>query len=84
MVDLAAGHATRIDVAGARGSDFTAIARRADGKLMLGSADGPSTCLTSRRAPPPPSPNGTRSSHAWIRLQHKEIRPSSWTAAKPR
>ncbi|MDA3641318.1 hypothetical protein PFJ02_16045 [Mycobacterium xenopi] len=40
VVDLAAGHATRIDVAGARGSDFTAIARRADGKLMLGSADG--------------------------------------------
>ncbi|KMV21971.1 hypothetical protein [Mycobacterium heckeshornense] len=40
VVDLAAGHATRIDIAGAHGSEFTAIARRADGKLVVGSADG--------------------------------------------
>ncbi|WP_372506529.1 hypothetical protein [Mycobacterium noviomagense] len=39
-VDLSAGHATRVDVDGAPDTDFTAIARRADGKLMLGSADG--------------------------------------------
>lgn len=37
-VDLAGGRATRVNVAA--GVDFTAIARRADGKLVLGSADG--------------------------------------------
>ncbi|MEE3062501.1 MAG: hypothetical protein VYA67_00850 [Actinomycetota bacterium] len=39
-LDLAGGHTTRVDVADSAGVDFTAIARRADGKLMLGSADG--------------------------------------------
>lgn len=40
VVDLSADHAVRVDVDGAPDTDFTAIARRADGKLMLGSADG--------------------------------------------
>jgi hypothetical protein len=40
VVDLATGSATRVQVADAGQTDFTAIARRADGKLMLGSADG--------------------------------------------
>ena len=38
--DVAAGTATRIDVDGQQATDFTAIARRADGRLVLGSADG--------------------------------------------
>jgi hypothetical protein len=40
VVDLAAGRAARVGVADAAGTDFTAIARRSDGKLVLGSADG--------------------------------------------
>ncbi|WP_373425067.1 YncE family protein [Mycobacterium simiae] len=39
-VDLSGGGIAYIRVAGAAGTDFTAIARRADGKLVLGSADG--------------------------------------------
>jgi DNA-binding beta-propeller fold protein YncE len=39
-VDLAGGTATRTGIAGAENTDFTAIARRADGRLVLGSADG--------------------------------------------
>ena len=39
-VDLRAATATRVGVEGQSGTDFTAIARRADGKLALGSADG--------------------------------------------
>jgi DNA-binding beta-propeller fold protein YncE len=39
-VDLAAGTAARVDIADEQSADFTAIARRADGKLVLGSATG--------------------------------------------
>ena len=39
-VDIRAGTATKVDIEGQSGADFTAIARRADGKLVLGSADG--------------------------------------------
>lgn len=39
-VDLAAGTATRTQVEQAAGADFIAIARRADGRLVLGSSDG--------------------------------------------
>ncbi len=39
-VDLATGNAARVDVSEESGTDFTAIARRADGRLVLGSADG--------------------------------------------
>jgi sugar lactone lactonase YvrE len=39
-VGVDAGAVTRIDVDGARDTDFTAIARRGDGNLALGSADG--------------------------------------------
>jgi len=39
-VDVAAGTVTRLDVDGAKDTDFTAIAHRDDGKLALGSADG--------------------------------------------
>jgi hypothetical protein len=46
-IDLRAGTAGRVDVEGQRGTDFTAIARRADGKLVLGSADGAVYTLSS-------------------------------------
>ena len=40
MVHLAAGDTEQVRVADAANTDFTAIARRADGKVELGSADG--------------------------------------------
>jgi hypothetical protein len=46
-VDIRAGTASRVDVDGQSGTDFTAIARRADGKLVLGSADGAVYTLSS-------------------------------------
>jgi DNA-binding beta-propeller fold protein YncE len=49
-IDLRAGTASRVDVEGQRGTDFTAIARRADGKLVLGSADGEVSTLSSDSA----------------------------------
>jgi hypothetical protein len=39
-VDLAVGHATRVSPRDAEHVDFTAITRRADGTLVLGTADG--------------------------------------------
>jgi len=47
LVDLATGHTARVDVAEAQQTQFTAIARRADGKLVLGSADGAVYTLAS-------------------------------------
>jgi DNA-binding beta-propeller fold protein YncE len=49
-VDLRAGTADRVDIEGQQGTDFTAIARRADGKLVLGSADGAVYTLSSDTA----------------------------------
>jgi outer membrane protein assembly factor BamB len=49
-VDLRAGTADRVDVEGQQGTEFTAIARRADGKLVLGSADGAVFTLSSENA----------------------------------
>jgi outer membrane protein assembly factor BamB len=46
-IDLRAATAGRVDVEGQRGTDFTAIARRPDGKLVLGSADGAVYTLSS-------------------------------------
>ena len=46
-IDLRAGTASQVDVEGQRDTDFTAIARRADGKLALGSADGAVYTLSS-------------------------------------
>lgn len=40
VLDVSTGRTTRVDVGGAQGVDFTAIAQRADGRLVLGSADG--------------------------------------------
>ena len=46
-VDLSAGRVAPVTVADAAHADFTAIARRADGKLVLGSADGAVYTLAS-------------------------------------
>jgi DNA-binding beta-propeller fold protein YncE len=46
-IDLRAGTASQVDVEGQRDTDFTAIARRADAKLVLGSADGAVYTLSS-------------------------------------
>ena len=47
-VDLSAGEATRVPVANAQQIDFTAVAQRADGTLVLGTADGAVYTFASR------------------------------------
>jgi DNA-binding beta-propeller fold protein YncE len=49
-VDVATGTVTRLDVDGAHDTDFTAIAHRADGKVVLGSATGAVYTLSSDTA----------------------------------
>ncbi|MDX1886709.1 hypothetical protein SBI63_25465 [Mycolicibacterium sp. 120270] len=46
-IDIAQGRASRVPVDGHDRTEFTAIARRADGKLVLGSADGAVYTLSS-------------------------------------
>lgn len=53
VVDLSTGHAAHVSVAEAQQTQFTAIARRADGTLVLGSADGAVYILASE------TPSGT-------------------------
>lgn len=48
-VDLSSGRLAQVNVANAEQIDFTAVARRADGKLVLGSADGAVYTLDSDR-----------------------------------
>ncbi|MCV7346379.1 hypothetical protein BST42_26160 [Mycolicibacterium rhodesiae] len=49
-VDLAAGTASPVSINDETDTDFTAIARRADGRLVLGSADGTAYTLGSDTA----------------------------------
>jgi DNA-binding beta-propeller fold protein YncE len=49
-LDVAAATAAMVGVEGQRATDFTAIARRADGRLVLGSADGAVYTLKSDTA----------------------------------
>ena len=49
-VDVAAGSATPMSINDETDTDFTAIARRADGRLVLGSADGTAYTLGSETA----------------------------------
>lgn len=49
-VDVARDTATRVGVDGQQDTDFTAIARREDGRLVLGSADGTVFTLSSDTA----------------------------------
>ena len=48
VVDVATGHTAQVNVAEAQSTEFTAIAQRADGKLVLGSADGAVYILASQ------------------------------------
>lgn len=48
VVDLSAAHATQVPVANAAQTDFTAIAQRADGTLVLGTDDGAVYTFASR------------------------------------
>ncbi len=47
-LDLSTGRAAQVGVAEAGGAEFTAVAQRADGKLVLGSADGAVYTLASQ------------------------------------
>ncbi|WP_083064980.1 YncE family protein [Mycobacterium arosiense] len=47
-VELSTGRVTQVAVADAAQTEFTAVARRADGKLVLGSADGAVYTLASQ------------------------------------
>ena len=49
VVDLSAGRVARVGVSGADNVDFTAITRRADGALVLGTADGAVYTLAPRQ-----------------------------------
>ena len=49
-VDLSTGQTAQVTVADAQQAEFTAIAQRADGKLVLGSADGAVYTLASQTA----------------------------------
>ncbi|HET9877451.1 MAG TPA: hypothetical protein VFQ37_17100 [Mycobacterium sp.] len=49
-VNLTAGHITRVDVRDAADTEFTAIARRADGTMVLGSSAGAVYTLASETA----------------------------------
>jgi outer membrane protein assembly factor BamB len=51
VVDLAAGQVTRVAVTHAENIEFAAIAHRADGTVMLGTADGTVYRLASDRPP---------------------------------
>lgn len=48
VIDLSAAHATQVPVANAPQTDFTAIAQRTDGTLVLGTADGAVYTFASR------------------------------------
>jgi hypothetical protein len=48
VVDVSTGHTTRVNVAEAERAQFTAIAQRADGTLVLGSAEGAVYILASQ------------------------------------
>ncbi len=47
VVDLSSGQAAQVSVTDAQQAEFTAVAQRADGKLVLGSADGTVYTLAS-------------------------------------
>jgi len=74
VVDLATGHATRVGVAEAPQTEFTAVAQRADGKLVLGSADGAVYILAS---PTPGTVTG-----ASVATRNKIFARVDWLAAQ--
>lgn len=66
VADLSSGHTARVNVADAAHTDFTAIARRSDGKLVLGSADGAVYTLAKNPAVDPASGAATVASRTKI------------------
>jgi sugar lactone lactonase YvrE len=72
VVDLATGHVALVSVTDAQQTDFTAIAQRADGKLVLGSADGAVYTLDA------PTPSGT----ARVSNQNKIFARVDWLATQ--
>jgi hypothetical protein len=74
VVDLSTGHAAQVSVTDAQQIDFTAIARRADGKLVLGSADGAVYTLES------PTPNTVGA--ARVSSQNKIFARVDWLATQ--
>ena len=79
-MDIADGLVTRVEVEGHADTDFTAIARRADGRLVLGSADGTVYTLGSDTAV-----GATLKIFARVdALVAQGIRRWCWTAARPR
>ena len=71
-VDLPTGRVAQVNVTDASQADFTAIAQRADGKLVLGSADGAVYTLDS------PTPSGT----ARVSNQKKIFARVDWLATQ--
>ena len=80
-VDLAAGTSTRTTIEGRQDTDFTAIARRADGRVVLGSADGKALTLSREQHRGEARPTSSR---GWMRLSPRAIRRSCWTVPRPR
>ncbi|HEY3996825.1 MAG TPA: hypothetical protein VGM40_12790, partial [Mycobacterium sp.] len=74
VVDLSTGHAAQVSVTDAQQIDFTAIARRADGRLVLGSADGAVYTLES------PTPNTVGA--ARVSSQNKIFARVDWLATQ--
>jgi hypothetical protein len=74
VVDLSTGHIGQVNVADSATVDFTAIARRVDGKLVLGSADGAVYTLAS----PPSGGAGT----AMVENRKKIFARVDWLVAQ--
>ena len=68
VVDLTTGHAGQVRITDAQQADFTAVAQRADGKLVLGSADGAVYTLASP-TPASPTPGAVATATAGSRIK---------------
>lgn len=73
-VDLATGHTAQVGVTDAAQTEFTAVAQRADGKLVLGSADGAVYTLAS------PTPGAVTS--ASVANRNKVFARVDWLATQ--
>ncbi|MEE2854955.1 MAG: hypothetical protein VX424_20135 [Actinomycetota bacterium] len=78
-VDLATGRAAQVAVADAPQTEFTAVAQRADGGLVLGSADGAVYTLTS---PTPASPAPGAVTSAAVANKTKIFARVDWLATQ--
>lgn len=67
-VDLSSGHTARVSVTDATHTEFTAVAQRADGRLVLGSADGAVYTLASPTPDAVSSASVTDRNHIFARV----------------